>query len=126
MACGFSAGEKSVSRSALLLLLLMIWVTRFELMFISGVQCYSNDLDGAIAVADNDVEMYNRQKKAGVDAIIMDDVAKLTKVCLPSPRNRLQLCSTQRRATVHLEMISPLGSVVAVASGHQQLEILAK
>lgn len=27
----------------------------------------------------NNVEMYNRQKKAGVDAIIMDDVAKLTK-----------------------------------------------
>ena len=30
--------------------------------------------------ADNDMGMYNRQRKAGVDAIIMDDVAKLTKV----------------------------------------------
>lgn len=30
--------------------------------------------------ADNDVAMYNKLRKAGVDAIIMDDVAKLTKV----------------------------------------------
>jgi glycerophosphoryl diester phosphodiesterase len=30
--------------------------------------------------ADNDPTMYNRQKAAGVDALILDDVAKITKV----------------------------------------------
>jgi glycerophosphoryl diester phosphodiesterase len=33
-----------------------------------------------LPLTDNDPAMYNRQKTAGVDAIIMDDVAKLTKV----------------------------------------------
>lgn len=35
--------------------------------------------------ADNDPTMYNRQKAAGIDGLIMDDVAKLTKVALPAP-----------------------------------------
>ena len=29
--------------------------------------------------ANNDLKMYNRQKAAGVDAVIMDDVVKITK-----------------------------------------------
>ena len=36
-------------------------------------------------IADNDPTMYNRQKAAAVDAIILDDVAKITKVALPAP-----------------------------------------
>lgn len=39
----------------------------------------------AVLPADNDPAMYNRQKEAGVDAIIMDDVAKLTKVPITAP-----------------------------------------
>jgi hypothetical protein len=40
--------------------------------------------------------MYNRQKAAGVDAIIMDDVAKLTKVALSV--HRLHFRSDARRS----------------------------
>lgn len=70
----------------------------------SATEC---DLNGAIMSADNDPAMYNRQKKAGVDAIIMDDVAKLTKVSSCSilsrnPGERLQVGSDPVFNSSHL------------------------
>ncbi len=37
--------------------------------------------------ANNDLEIYNRQKSAGVDAVIMDDVVKITKAPPPAPHH---------------------------------------